>query len=189
MIRPGGIVDRLAKKIYRQLVWNVGNSLDVVEGAHCLFPDLYKQRICLGNLDWQWGDLSNTAALLFLCVLAKAGYTPIVEFGTFRGRTTYNLALNIPEGEKIITIDIGEPCDADSNIENLCYGNYIAGEVFLQAEPEIREKIELIIGDSTKLDLSYLYGSVGLVIVDGGHSYEVCRSDSEKAFHLIKKGG
>ena len=34
-----------------------------------------------------------------------------------------------------------------------------------------------------------MFGTVGLVFVDGGHSYGVCKSDSEKALSLVRKGG
>lgn len=156
-----------------------------------LFPGLYEQEIVLGKLRWEWGDLPNERELIFLCSLAKLGYAPIVEFGTFRGRTTYNLALN--SEEKIITIDIGDlvgrTVDAASNREGHEYPQYKTGELFLDAPQAIRDKILLIIGDSTKLDLSHLNGKAGMVIVDGGHSYEVCKSDSEKALSLVRKGG
>ena len=39
------------------------------------------------------------------------------------------------------------------------------------------------------MDLSSLYGSAGMVLVDGGHSYEVCKRDSETALRLARKGG
>lgn len=135
--------------------------------------------------------MNNEKEVLFLCALAKAGYSPIVEFGTFRGRTTYNLALN-SEGQ-ITTIDIGDEkgqmIDVQVNVEKHAYATHKTGEVFLCAPQSIRSHVRQLIGDSTKLDLSSMDKTVGLVIVDGGHSYEVCRSDSEKALRLVKPGG
>jgi len=156
-----------------------------------LFPALYEREIVLGKLGWKWGDLDNEEKLIFLCSLARSGYTPIVEFGTFRGRTTYNLALN--SEREIVTIDIGDSVgqsvDVNANIDKHEYAQYKTGELFLDAADSIRNKIQLIIGDSTKLDLSHLYGKAGMVIVDGGHSYDVCKSDSEKALRLVREGG
>lgn len=159
--------------------------------ASSLFPVLYEQEIALGKLGWKWGDLPNEKELIFLCSLARCGYTPIVEFGTFRGRTTYNLALN--SDREIVTVDIGDSIgqavDIDANIEGHEYAQYKTGEIFLAAAESIRGKIQSIIGDSTKLDLSHLYGRAGIIIVDGGHSYEVCKSDSDKALALVRKNG
>jgi hypothetical protein len=156
-----------------------------------LFPDLYQQHITLGNLDLKWGDIYNDRSIIFMCALARRGYTPIVEFGTFRGRTTYNLALN--SKEKIYTVDIGSTIgrtiDTAVHVKGQEYDQYIAGELFLQAQPSIRDKINLIIGDSTKCDLSFLRGTVGMIFIDGGHSYNVCKSDTYKALELVRKGG
>jgi predicted O-methyltransferase YrrM len=156
-----------------------------------LFPNLYEQPLTIGKLAWKWGDLPNERSLIFLCALARYGYSPIVEFGTFRGRMAYNLALNT--NDRITTIDLGETegrtIDCNANVEGHAYDVYKTGELFLDAPPTIRERIVQILGDSTKVDLSHLYGTIGLVIVDGGHSYEVCKSDSEKALHLVRKGG
>jgi hypothetical protein len=175
---------RIAKTLYNR-IYNV--RFDSVE-AENLFPDLYKQKITLSQLDFRrWGDIGNTNALCFLCLLAAAGYGPIVEFGTFRGRLTYNLALNLKEGE-IFTIDIGSGSDT-SNILRRDYGTYVVGEVFLHAEKDVRDKIQLMIGDSRRLDLSHLHGKAGMVIVDGGHSREVSTSDSQEALRLVRPGG
>lgn len=159
--------------------------------ADKLFPDLYDHEITLGKLTRKWGDLTMERSLIFLCSLAKRDHSPIVEFGTFRGRTTYNLALN-SLGE-ITTVDIGhvlgKAIDVKVNIEQHEYASHTTGELFLSAPPEIRNKIKQMRGDSTKLDYSHLYGKVGMVIVDGGHSYEVCKSDSEQALRMVKPGG
>jgi len=159
--------------------------------ADKLFPGLYAQEIRLGQLERKWGDLTLERSLIFLCSLAKRGCAPIVEFGTFRGRTTYNLALN-SSGE-ITTVDIGhelgKAIDVNVNIEQHEYATHTTGELFLSAPPEIRNRIKQMRGDSTKLDYSHLYGKIGMVIVDGGHSYEVCKSDSEHALRMVKPGG
>jgi len=137
---------------------------------------------------WKWGDTTSVDTLVLLCQLAALGYSPIVEFGTFRGKTTYNLALNSPQGP-VITIDSGGTDDSLSNLERINYPSYTPGELFQGAAQEIRSKIHLLIGDSRELDLTPYYNSCGLVFVDGGHSYEVCKSDSVAALRLVRPGG
>lgn len=185
-----GLLLRVARPVFRYVFPPLNVPFASAE-AQELFPGLHDQNVVLGKLDWKWGDLTAERTLIFLCSLAKKGCTPIVEFGTFRGRTTYNLALN-STGE-ITTIDIGhelgKAIDVGANIEKHEYASHTTGEIFLSAPPEIRDRIKSLRGDSTKLDYSHLYGKAGLVIVDGGHSYEVCKSDSEHALRMVRPGG
>jgi Methyltransferase domain len=120
-------------------------------------------------------------------VLSRAcGIFPDSRVGTFTGRTTYNLAPNTPD--KIYTVDIGRNIDAASNLAGTNYPDYVPGEAFLH-DPAMRDRIELIVGDSRVVDFSTLYGTMGMVIVDGGHSYEVAKSDTENALCLVRSGG
>ena len=145
--------------------------------ADAALTDIFNQPIQLAKIGWKWGHLTNNNSLVFLCCLARAGFSPILEFGTFTGRTTYNLALNTPD--KIYTVDIGRNVDAAANTAGANYPDYIPGEAFLH-DPAMRDRIELILGDSREIDFSYLYGTMGMVIVDGGHSYEAAKSDTRK---------
>jgi Methyltransferase domain len=160
--------------------------MNTIPRADVALPKIYDQRIQMGKLGWKFGHITNNQTLIFLCCLAKAGFSPIVEFGTFTGRTAYNLALNT--FDKIYTVDIGRNVDAGSNVAGLRYPDYRPGELFLD-DPEMKDRIELIVGDSRTLDLSRLEGSIGMVIVDGGHSYEIAKSDTQKALRLIRPGG
>jgi predicted O-methyltransferase YrrM len=154
-----------------------------------LLPEIADRHITLSPGSWCWGDNSNADGMTFLCRLAAHASAPIVEIGTFRGRTTYNLALNTTQ--KIYTIDIGRtvPAEADANIEGKNYPPYTPGEFFLDAAPEVRQRIELIIGDSAALDLSQIHGTADMVLVDAGHTYDACLRDSHTAFKLIRPGG
>lgn len=77
------------------------------------------------------GHLTNDNSLTFLCQLVRLlSARRILEFGTFTGRTTYNLALNMPVDGRIYTMDIGRPTDT-SNLVNRGYEDYIPGECFL----------------------------------------------------------
>ena len=53
----------------------------------------------------------------------------------------------------------------------------------------MKDRIELIIGDSRDVDLSRFYGQMRMVIVDGGHSYEVAKSDTVHALRMIGPDG
>lgn len=140
------------------------------------FPHLFKHEIRLGKLDWQFGDMGSLAALVTLCCLVKSGYEPVFEFGTFRGRTTYNLALNAKH--TVITVDWNGASDAGMDRSR-----------FAECIQDCPVDVLQINADSRTHDFSDLYGYMGLVFVDGGHDYETCKSDTENAFKLIRPGG
>jgi predicted O-methyltransferase YrrM len=161
-------------------------AMKTIPRADVVLANIFNQQIQMGKLGWKFGHITNNNSLIFLCCLAKAGFSPIVEFGTFTGRTAYNLALNT--ADKIYTVDIGKNVDAGSNAWGIRYPEYQPGELFLD-DSDVKDRIELIIGDSRTLDLARLYGTIGMVIVDGGHSYEVAKSDTGKALRMIRAGG
>ena len=211
-----GPLDRLGKRVFRAFVPDSPIPFEILDNAELLFPGLYSQKVRLDQLSWKWGDLDREAGLTFLCSLAAQGHTPVVEFGTFRGRTTYNLALNCDSD--IHTIDLGSPRSASprtgagdrpnggrpnrldslrgavaervsETFSRFKLGEYVTGEVFRDAPDDIRRRIHQRLGDSRSLDLSDLFGQIGLVIIDGGHTYDICKSDSQNAFKLIRPGG
>ena len=191
MIRRGGSIDRAARRVYRLLVSGDAKpprELIPIDDADDIIPGISQQTVSLKTFGRKWGDLGDLETLVLLCQLAALNDSPIVEFGTFRGRTTYNLALNAPRGP-VISIDAGVTDDSVANIWGLSYPQYTPGELLRHAPEEVSSKIHLLRGDSRQLDLSTYYDSCGLVFVDGGHSYEVCMSDSLVALKLVGPGG
>ena len=154
----------------------------------CSFLACTSGRSRSGTPDGAGVICTNDQALVFLCHLAADGTGPVVEFVTFDGRTTYNLALNLPVDGEVLTIDAGVVHDP-SNVEGKTYGSFVPGECFLGAPPDVRSRIRFIQSDSRQVDLSNLYDRAGLVIVDGGHAHDVCVSDTVLALRLVRPGG
>lgn len=151
--------------------------------------DIPDADIVLSKLGFKWGDLSDSRSLVFLCRLVAGGYVPVFEIGTFRGRTTYNLAANLRcEDAFVATLD-GELDDSAANVDGHVYPQHLSGELVLGAAPEIQKRVRLLRGDSRGFDYSPYEGRCGLVFVDGGHSCEVVKHDSEVAFRLLKSSG
>ena len=194
MIRNGGVIDRMARRTYHFLLSSSArpgeplNRLIPIDDPNTILPGVTQQTVCLKVFGIQWGDLSSVDTLVFLCQLAALTDFPIFEFGTFRGRTTYNLALNARKGP-VISIDAGAPDDAAANICGFNYPPYAPGELLKDSPENVSRKILLLPGDSRELDLSKYDNSCGLVFVDAGHSYEACISDSLSAFRLVRPGG
>jgi hypothetical protein len=142
------------------------------------------------------GDVS----LAELAVLASAAAATrsgdeIVEIGTFDGRTTLNLAVNVPAHLHVFTLDL--PPDAAPRFalapgERAYVEKPRSGRRFLDAPPEwagARRRITQLMGDSAAFDWSAHTGRAGLVFVDGSHAHDYVIADSDTAFRLVAKKG
>jgi predicted O-methyltransferase YrrM len=116
----------------------------------------------------------------------------IFELGTFRGRTALNFALNSPADCRIFTLDLA-PSGRSAVIERV---NAADASIIQASETgcdyrgsDVEHKIEQLYGDSTRFDFRPFSGQVDLVFVDGGHDYEVARSDTRNALAMVRPGG
>mgnify|MGYP001600832897 CR=1 FL=1 len=101
-----------------------------------------------------------------------------MEFGTFIGRNALNMSFNT--NHPIYTIDSGVPDDPR-------YGSYVPGEDFVNAD--IANKPHLLLGDSRVVDIPVEPHTAGFVYVDGGHTYQVVKTDSARALDLVHPDG
>jgi len=140
------------------------------------------------------GMTTDYEAWILSC-LAKSAKN-IFEFGTCSGKTTALFALNSPLETKIYSITLN-PTD----ISNLSYGNRDIKVALNNAKKEsiydqfiftnmsIKNKINLIFQDSTKLNIDKFENLMDLIFIDGGHNYSCVKNDSEKSFRMIKNEG
>jgi len=113
--------------------------------------------------------------LKVICELCRMiGPRNVLEIGTFEGRTTFNIALNLTDS-CIYTLNLPQEACA-----------FQVGRYFLGTEEA--QRIKQIFGDSRKYDFSGL-PPMGLIFVDGDHSYEGVVSDSENAFKVLADDG
>lgn len=121
-------------------------------------------------------------------------YNPkkIFEIGTFKGRTTLNMAINSGEDTQIFTLDL--PSE-DFNKAKLTIeageAAYVkkeqSGERFLNHPAS--HKIKQLFGDSATFDFMPYQNQIDLVFIDASHSYDYVLNDSLKVLSLMKKGG
>lgn len=140
------------------------------------------------------GQTTDYEAWILSCI-AKFSKN-IFEFGTCSGKTTTLFALNSSQYSKIYTITL-RPDDitnisfnkSDTKVAIRNAINESIYNQFIFNNMSVQNKINLIFEDSTKFDESKLVNSIDLIFIDGGHNYTCVKSDSEKAFKMIKKGG
>ena len=116
-----------------------------------------------------------------------------LEIGTFDGNTALNLALNLGEGGRVVTIDL--PPDGDS-----LAGNAVPGSAYADGKPAAFERrqyvghpasarIRQVFGDSAKLDWNEIEGGIDLAFIDGDHSSPYVANDTRNALSVLSPDG
>ena len=143
-------------------------------------------------------SLQELITLNLFCVLKNP--MMIIEFGTFNGRTTLNLAANTNTKAKIVTVDLPkeklnntkQPLEHNQNFDDIDETGYVGltHKLYLNFD-EYAKNIKQIWCDSA--DFISLYPdylqTADMVFVDASHSFENALNDSLSAKKLIKPGG
>ncbi len=131
---------------------------------------------------------------LFCIAQLVANHKPAAcfEIGTFDGRTALNMAANMAEDGHVYTLDL-PPSGLDSTALKIAHGD----ESFIKKEASgtrfkdsaYAHKITQLWGDSATFDYAPYAGKMDLVFVDGSHSYDYVKKDTETALKLLKPEG
>ncbi len=131
-------------------------------------------------------ELDELFVVLLICRFIAA--RNILEIGTFDGNTAINLAVNIGDDGKVISVDLPseETIDAPNNSLGKTTSSIVDRKYLKLSE---WSKIEQVFGDSAEIDWSSLGGKFDLIFIDGDHSSEYVRSDTQNALRVLKHGG
>ncbi len=169
--------------------------------------DYFVQRKRLPSVSWTSLDLGRPVRFLerekangniriselaILCGLSRrcAKGQPLMEIGTFDGRTTLNLALNAPSDAIIYTLDLPSGASLDRlDKKEKGFTGIFPRERRYHDYPCAAKKIVQLTGDSTEYDFSWLRGRCSLVFVDGSHAYDLVKSDTSAALEMVAPGG
>ncbi len=138
---------------------------------------------------------SSELAILSLLAADCRADSLVFEIGTFDGRTTLNLAFSVPDGCRVLTLDL--PADVESALpldagERHMVDKPVSGariDRYRGTHPEVTDRIEQHLGDSARFDFSPWYGCCDLVFVDASHAAPYVLSDSRQAVKLLRPGG
>lgn len=146
------------------------------------------------TLDMRYVDVDGATPfrdLIAILSLAKNQHPKaVLEFGTYFGSTTANLALNLP-GATIHTIDLpedqaeaaalveGQPIDDLHLIQGRKLGKSFRGT-------QLEQRIVQHQGDTATYDYSVIRDPVTVFLVDGSHTYEYAHSDTLRCFALAQ---
>ena len=123
----------------------------------------------------------DEAALLYRLV-RDAGVATIAEIGRFKGGSTLLMASAMAPGSTLWSYDLHVPVRDD-----------LAG---IDLDAELRDALQrlgleagvnLMVGDSRAVDIPP--GPIDVLFIDGDHSYEGARADSERWGPHVREGG
>jgi hypothetical protein len=159
--------------------------LDLILGAR-------KSSIRLNVMAYEDGMLPIRDALPLISLAVAENPRAIVEIGTFMGHTARALAENVP-GATVHTIDLppdfaptddtansGIPKDDFHLIAKRRVGREFRGT-------EFESRIVQHFGDTAQLDFKQV-GRASFFFIDGSHTYEYCKNDSEKCLEIAEPG-
>lgn len=177
--RKGGVAVRM---VYKHLRRTLPLEHEIAEISIDQVIEIPSEGYTMADLNFTGGN-TTTIELAYLANIVKS-FKPdtCLEIGTFNGRSTLHIALNTLAESKIYTIDLPneqrEP--AYQNIDLL----------FNQKKYTcLKNKIEVLHGDSKNYDFGFLENSVDFVFVDGNHSMEYAINDSQIALSVLRPGG
>lgn len=154
--------------------------------------------ICPGTQRWTLQSFPSVGASVSpmecaaLAALSRlVGAKRIFEFGTYKGVSTTQLALNLAEGGMVFTLDLPEDHPAYSLPIPKPEEQAIAAEggKGILIPRDLLDRVTFLSADSAKFDQTPYAESMDLVFVDGAHSYEYVKNDSEKGWEMLRKGG
>jgi hypothetical protein len=172
--------DRIENQNQRQVELIPEITLDEILGAR-------KAPILLTVQKYEDGILPFHEALALLSILVAENPREALEIGTFMGHTTKAMAENLPHSI-IHTVDLppdfslehdpkgGPPKDDFHLIGRRIVGREFKGQA-------VEQRIRQHFGDSAVIDFKE-FGKPAFFFVDGAHTYEYCKQDSEKCLAL-----
>jgi predicted O-methyltransferase YrrM len=116
----------------------------------------------------------------------------IFEIGTFSGRTTSIFIMNAPRDTVVITLDLPpetkvprDPSYIDTDID-LVRRRPLARHIH---ELGLESRCQQILSDSMEFDPTPHEGTVELGFIDGAHSHDYVKNDTEKMLRMITDRG
>jgi predicted O-methyltransferase YrrM len=117
----------------------------------------------------------------------------IFEIGTLDGYTSEHFAMNSFESTEVFSLDL--PLDQSK----LHLSTTLLDDNHRKAHSSVKNyrfdntpwlsKVHLLFGDSAKYDFSPFHNSIDLFFIDGAHSYEYVKSDTQNAIRCCRDGG
>jgi predicted O-methyltransferase YrrM len=133
------------------------------------------------------GMLPSEQALALLSILVAEAPNEVLEIGTYMGHTTRQMAENL-EAATIHTFDLPENYSTEAETKETLVKddihlirNRVVGREF--KGQSCASRIQQHFADTANWNFGEA-GKTTFFFIDGAHTYEYCKSDTEKCFQL-----
>lgn len=139
------------------------------------------------------GLLPSEQAMVLLSIIVAENPKEILEIGTYMGHTTRQIAENL-QNAIVHTVDLPEDFSLGEkpSVEGLPMDDFhlisrrIVGRDF--RNEACSSRIRQYFGDTAKWEFQ-IEGHPTLFFIDGSHTYEYCKNDTERCFELCQGKG
>jgi predicted O-methyltransferase YrrM len=174
----------------------VDPALDLLRMPHVDVSELLPEsaeasRIHLVMYGKTYASISDLEFICLVKLMKRAAAVRVFEFGTYLGISITQLALNLPPESVIYTLDLPD----DSTSTRLSIDDPHEAAITLEKRrgslipPDVKPRITFLQQDSAAFDESPHAGTIDFVFVDGAHSYDYVKNDSEKGWRMLRSGG
>lgn len=136
-------------------------------------------------------SVSPMECMALAALMHRSHAKRVFEFGTYKGVSTTQLALNVGDDGMVFSLDLPEDHPAYSLPIPKASEREIAGETGkgILVPADLKGRVTFLRHDSATFDESIYCGTMDFVFVDGAHSYEYVRNDSVKGWNMLREGG
>jgi predicted O-methyltransferase YrrM len=114
----------------------------------------------------------------------------VVEIGTFDGNTALNLAANLGDDGRVVTLDLPpEGTESGNGSTHYADGKPAPFAVRQYLDHPMRSRIRQVYGDSATIDWRTLGGPFDLALIDGDHTTPYVLADTRHALSVLAPGG
>jgi len=138
------------------------------------------------------GNVSYFELFILVSIVAAMNPKNLLEIGTFDGNTTLQLAINASASANVHTIDLpdeGAVTDTPILQDDLAFVFDEHKKMRKYLNSPVEDKVVQHFGDSTNYDFGLFCkkGPIDFCFIDGGHSYECVKSDTENVLKVISQ--
>lgn len=135
-------------------------------------------------------SISLPEFMALILLLKRANSKRVFEFGTFKGISITQLALNLPPDSEIYTLDLpDERLNTQFSTDPEDAAIAVEGGKGSLVPSELRGRIQFLKCDSARFDESPYIGKMDFVFVDGAHNFDYVKNDSDKGWRMLRRGG
>lgn len=154
-----------------------------------LFPNLDRQFVSLEvNAMIENGGISHLELTILAVLTRWLQPQRILEIGTFHGWTSHNLALQLNDDAKLVTINLpdGQRPRLNSDAWNGRYFPADESSLLFEGRPTANRIIQLK-ADTANLSANNFSDTFDLIFIDGSHSFAYVENDTKLALSVANE--